>query len=91
MIKNDIKMTGADISVAPRSSICVCVCVFVCITFLLVFVDVHLSLLLEAECVDDGDGQSQGFPGVTVGTESVNAGTCRRDVVCVFDRATRWG
>lgn len=55
-------------------------------TFFLVFVDVHLSLLLEAERVDDGDGQSQGFSRVAVGPQGVNASARRRYMVYV-----RWG
>lgn len=64
---------------------------FLFLTFLLVFVDVHLSLLLEPQRVDDGNGQSQGFPGVTVGTQGVDASACRRDVVCVVDREIKMG
>ena len=68
-------------------------CMYVCLydTFLLVFVDVHLSLLLEAKCVDDSNSQSQGFPGVTVGTQGINASTCCWYMVCVVDRENRWG
>lgn len=53
-------------------------------TFLLVLVNVHLSLLLEAECVDDCDGQSQGFSGVTVGTQGVDTSAGGRYVVCLM-------
>lgn len=74
-----------DLSTTIRQ-LCVCVCLCPCFTFLLVFVDVHLSLLLKAKRIDDCNGQSQGFPGVTVGTQGVNASTCCRDVVCVVDR-----
>lgn len=64
--------------------LCVCVCVRG--TFLLVFVDVHLPVLLEAQRVDNGHGQSQGFPGVAVGTQGVDAGARRRNVVCAVKR-----
>lgn len=80
-------MIHPDTTLAPEHKL---LYTCVCFTFLLVFVDVHLSLLLEAERVDDGDGQSQGFPGVTVGTQSVNTSACRRDVVCVVVRERRW-
>lgn len=63
----------------------------VSVTFLLVFVDVHLSLLLQAESVNNGDGQSQGFPGVTMRAQGVNACTRCRDVICGVDREMRWG
>ncbi len=86
--RQNVKMIHPDSTLAPENKYFKFVCV--CFTFLLVFVDVHLSLLLEAERVDDGDGQSQGFPGVTVGTQGVDTSACRRDVVCVVDREIRW-
>lgn len=80
------KERNVEMICPQQSNSCVCVCVCLCFTFLLVFVDIHLSLLLEAKRVDDCNGQSQGFPGVTVGTQGVDASACRRDVVCVVDR-----
>lgn len=61
------------------------------ITFLLMFVDVHLPLLLETQGVDDSHSQSQGFPGVAMGTQGIDAGTCRWNMVCRVNREVTSG
>lgn len=54
-------------------------------------VDVHLPLLLEAERVDDRHSQSEGFSGVTMGAQGVDAGARCWDVVCVVGGKTEGG
>lgn len=52
------------------------------LTFLVVSEELQLFLLLPAQGVDDGDGQSQCFPWVTVRSQCIYPGAGRGDVFC---------